>query len=417
MTQKITKNLQYYKFCLYGFLKNLRFFEAFLILFLLDHRLTFVQIGLLYSIREIAMVFLEIPSGIVADTWGRRRTLVSSFFFYILSFMVFYFASSFYFFALAMLLFAVGDAFRTGVHKAMIFQYLKLNNWENQKVNYYGHTRSWSQFGTSISALVAGLIIFYSGSYDLIFLFSTIPYFLDMLLVWSYPKYLDKSSAAKPKITVLKQFKDVMKAFVLSFRQLSFIRALSSSTLYTGYYRAVKDYIQPMLKYFALSVPFFSWMANEQKVAVVVASIYFFAYLLTSLASRLSGKFEELFSSISTSMNISILVGFGVGIVSGYTFSYGFFVAAILTFIVLLLIENLRKPIGTALIANLSKDEAMATVLSASSQVKSIITAVIAPVIGLLADLLNPGLAIAATSLVLILLAPLYWLPKLKRTV
>lgn len=362
------------------------------------------------------MVFLEIPSGIVADTWGRRRTLVSSFFFYILSFLVFYFAGSFYLFALAMFLFAVGDAFRTGVHKAMIFQYLKRNNWENQKVNYYGHTRSWSQFGTAISALVAGIIIFYSGSYDLIFLFSTIPYFLDMLLVWSYPKYLDKDQASKTKESVLNKFKDVLKAFVLSFRQLSFIRALSSSTLYTGYYRAVKDYIQPMLKYFALTVPFFSWMANEQKVAVIVAIIYFVAYLLTSVASRLSGKFEELFSSISTSMNLSILIGFSVGIVSGYTFSYGFFVVAILTFIVLLLIENLRKPIGTVLIANLSKDEAMATVLSASSQVKSLFAAVIAPVIGLLADLLNPGLAIAFTSLALILLAPLYWLPKLKRT-
>lgn len=415
MTQKLTKNLQYYKFCLYGFLKNLRFFEAFLFLFLLDHRLNFVQIGLLYSIREISMVFLEIPSGIVADTWGRRRTLVSSFFFYILSFLVFYFAGSFYFFASAMFLFAVGDAFRTGVHKAMIFQYLKLNNWENQKVNYYGHTRSWSQFGTAISALVAGLIIFYSGNYDLIFLYSTIPYFLDMLLVWSYPKYLDKGQLSKTKESVLTKFKDVIKAFLLSFRQLSFIRALSSSTLYTGYYRAVKDYIQPMIKYFALTVPFFSWMVNEQKVAVIVAIIYFFAYLLTSVASRLSGKFEELFSSISTSMNISILVGFSVGIVSGYTFSYGFFIAAILTFIVLLLIENLRKPIGTVLIANLSKDQAMATVLSASSQVKSLIAAVLAPVIGILADLLNPGLAIAIISLLLILLSPLYWLPNLKR--
>lgn len=416
MTQKLTKNLQYYKFCTYGFLKNLRFFEAFLILFLLDHRLNFVQIGLLYSIREIAMVFLEIPSGIVADTWGRRRTLVSSFFFYILSFLVFYLANSFFLFAIAMLLFAVGDAFRTGVHKAMIFQYLKIHHWESQKVNYYGHTRSWSQFGTAISALGAGAIIFYSGSYDKIFLFTTVPYFLDMLLVWSYPKYLDKSPTTKPGLSVSQQFKDVVKAFIFSFKQFSFIRALVSSTLYTGYYRAVKDYIQPMLKYFALTVPFFSWMANEQKVAIIVAIIYFFAYLLTSIASRLSGKFEELFSSISTSMNLSILIGFGVGIVSGYTFSYGFFVAAILTFIVLLLIENLRKPIGTALIANLSQDNAMATVLSASSQVKSVIAAILAPAIGLLADIINPGMAIAITSFILILLSPLYWLPKLNRS-
>ena len=37
------KDLQYYKFCLYGFLKNLRFFEAFLILFFLEGGLSFFE--------------------------------------------------------------------------------------------------------------------------------------------------------------------------------------------------------------------------------------------------------------------------------------------------------------------------------------------------------------------------------------
>ena len=37
-----------------------------------------------------------------------------------------------------MLLFALGEAFRSGVHKAMIFEYLRLQGWEEQKVRYYG---------------------------------------------------------------------------------------------------------------------------------------------------------------------------------------------------------------------------------------------------------------------------------------
>ncbi len=38
----------------------------------------------------------------------------------------------------AMVFFAFGDAFRTGTHKAMIFEYLKIKSWQSQKVDYYG---------------------------------------------------------------------------------------------------------------------------------------------------------------------------------------------------------------------------------------------------------------------------------------
>ena len=42
---QIIKDKQYFKFCLYGFLKNLRFFEPFLIIFFLQNELTYLEIG------------------------------------------------------------------------------------------------------------------------------------------------------------------------------------------------------------------------------------------------------------------------------------------------------------------------------------------------------------------------------------
>ena len=67
----------------------------------------------------------------------------------------------------AMILFAVADSFRTGVHKAMIFDYLKVNKWSQHKVSYYGHTRSWSQTGSAVSALIAAAIVYISGNYKM----------------------------------------------------------------------------------------------------------------------------------------------------------------------------------------------------------------------------------------------------------
>ena len=235
MASEITKNLQYFKFCMYGFLKNLRFFDAFLILFFLDRGLSFVEIGLLYSIREITLVLVEIPSGVIADTLGRRRILIISFALYIISFILFFLSANFILFAFAMLVFAFGDAFRTGVHKAMIFNYLKVNDWQDQKVDYYGHTRSWSQIGTAISALIAGFIVFYSGNYDLIFLASGIPYFINMLNIWSYPKFLDGDHPTFSYIVVKNQFKEVISAFIHSFKNIYFLKVLTSNNLNTGF--------------------------------------------------------------------------------------------------------------------------------------------------------------------------------------
>lgn len=75
----ITKNLQFYKFSAYGFLKNLRFFDAFFILYLNQKGISYTEIGTLYAIREIIINIAELPSGLVADTYGRKTTLASSF--------------------------------------------------------------------------------------------------------------------------------------------------------------------------------------------------------------------------------------------------------------------------------------------------------------------------------------------------
>ena len=89
MPVQFQKDLQYVKFCAYGFLKNLDFFDPFLILFFRSKGLSFVEIGSLYAFREIIINIFEIPTGMLADTLGRRRTLASAFGFYILSFCLF----------------------------------------------------------------------------------------------------------------------------------------------------------------------------------------------------------------------------------------------------------------------------------------------------------------------------------------
>lgn len=410
MQTAFKKDLQYYKFCMYGFFKNLRFFDAFLMLFFLGRGIDFLEIGILYSIREIVILVMEIPSGAISDTLGRRKTLIVSFFAYIISFIVFYISQNYITLILAMVLFASADAFRTGVHKAMIFQYLKINNWSKHKIDYYGHTRSWSQTGSAISALLAALFVFYTERYDVIFIASIAPYLVDMVLIYSYPTYLDGEIVSLSGKKIKQKFNLVIEAFAQTISHLNFLMILTNLSIYTGYYKAVKDYIQPLLKYVALSMPVFAYLNNEKKIAITTGIIYFIIYLLTALVSRYSGKFTKLFKHLNKPMNLTLTIGLSIGILTGLTFHLGLYTLPIVGFIFIMIIENLRKPVGIGLVADISKDESMATTLSVTSQAKSVFAAIIAPIIGWISDLYNPGTGIAIISIIILLGLPFYWL-------
>ncbi len=402
------KDLQYYKFCLYGFLKNLRLFEPFLILFFLENNLSFLQIGILYSIREITRNVFEIPAGIISDSLGRKKTMIASFGLYIVSFVTFYFVQTYAFFILAMIVYSFADAFRTGTHKAMIFDYLKMNHWEDQKVYYYGYTRSWSQFGSAISALVAGFLVFFSGSYRMIFIYSALPYVLDLILIASYPKTLNGQVAGFNQKKLSERFGDVTRDFFSTLFNIKSLKSIANLSMFTGYYKAIKDYLQPVLQSLAISIPVLVMWQEKQRTAVIIGVVYFFIYILTSFSSKNAGSFSAKFKYVIIPLNITLLIGFSFGLLSGILFESQLMIIAVMAYIIIYLVENLRKPIGISYITENIDNRILATVLSAESQAHALVAAVLAPIIGFLADRFGVGYALAIVSILMILLAPLY---------
>jgi len=337
--------------------------------------------------------------------------MVFSFSFYIFSFVGFYFAHGFSFFIVAMILYAVGDAFRTGTHKAMIFDYLKIKGWEDQKVWYYGHTRSYSQMGSAVSALVAAFIVIFTQSYRLIFIFSIIPYLLDLVLIVSYPKELNGNIARFEKGKIWGTFKKIFLDFVFSFKDMKVLKAITNLSVFTGYYRAVKDFLQPILKTFALGLPVFLFMEDKQREAIVIGLVYFLIYLLTSFAARNSGRFSSKYNSLIIPLNYTIVIGFVAGILSGIFLESGLIILSIVFFIGIYLIENLRKPIGISYVTEtIDKKDILATVLSAESQVHTVVAAIVAPLIGFFADQYGLAFAIIIASSGLLILSPVYLL-------
>jgi len=182
-----------FRFCLYGFLKNQRYFEPFLFLAFLEKGLDFTEIGLLIAVRELTTSLLEIPSGAVADVYGRRLSMIFSFVAYIVAFAAFGFATEPGLLYLGMVLYGVGEAFRSGTHKAMIFAWLRSAGREGERVQVYGYTRSWSKYGSAVSVLIAAGIVLFSDSYEWIFLAAIIPYAINIVNFMGYPATLDET--------------------------------------------------------------------------------------------------------------------------------------------------------------------------------------------------------------------------------
>ncbi|HAF85599.1 MAG TPA: MFS transporter [Sphaerochaeta sp.] len=410
-SQIFEKDRQYVKFCLYGFLKNLRFFEPFLLLIFLGKGLSYLEIGTLYAAREISINILEIPSGLLADTVGRRLTMVVSLFSYILSFLIFYAASSFALLFLAMIVFAFGDAFRTGTHKAMIFDYLHSKGWDSQRTYYYGHTRAWSQRGSALSALVAALLVFWQGSYTSVFLFTTIPYTLNLFLILSYPKALDGPQHTDDR-KVSEVFSTVLRSLFTSITNPRLLRTIANQSLYTGYYKACKDYLQPILKTLALSLPILLGFDDEKRTALLIGLVYALLYAATAFASSQSGSFARRFGRLATPLNLTMLSGLSLGLFSGLFLHLGWVALAVVLYLGIYVLENLRKPMGITYVSERMNQDSLASALSVESQSESLVAAGVALLLGLFSNLVGVGLGILIVSAICALLALLVWLPK-----
>ncbi len=384
------KDRQYYKFCFYGFLKNLRFFDAFFLLYLKQKGLTYTEIGSLYALREIVINLSEVPTGIFADTFGRKKSLMLSFLAYITSFILFYLGNSYGIFVLAFSLYGIADALRSGTHKGMIMKYLKLRNQSEYKITYYGHTRACSQRGSALSALIAGLIVFYTGNYNQIFLLSIIPYVLNLILIWSYPNELDYSDKKHQN-----NIKQNLSALWQALKNRKVLAIVHSSAVFTAYQKATKDYIQPVMKKVAFMLPFLAGISVDKKNGLFIGLMYLILYLLTASASSYAGFLSEKIKNLSYK---SLLAGFLLGIIGGYFFNLKLWLPALLAFSGIYMVQSLRKPILTGYLADEVPNKILTSVLSAESLYRTLLTAILAVSLGYLTDRFGLGAAFIIIS-------------------
>jgi len=367
------------RFCLYGFVKNQKYFEPFLYLALLD-KLSFAGVGMLIGFRELCVIVMEVPSGAVADVLGRRRAMIVSHTCYIAAFVTFALAAEAWCLFAAMFLFSIGEAFRTGTHKAMIFAWLAREGRSDEKTSIYGQTRSWSQLGSALSIAIGATLVFVTQRYDIVFLLSTVPYAINIVNFLTYPNDLDGAHAAgiRPGQMLQTMIRAVRQA--LGNRPLR--RALSEAMTFNGLHKSSKDWLGPLLRVVALQIPLFAFLSDRRREAILIGGVYIVLYFLSSYASRHANLVVRQAGSVRRGsrwlwwINLAVFLLLGAGVLAGFG------AVAVVAFVALAVLQNFWRPIIVGRVAEYADESQTATILSIESQTKTLFTAITAPLLG-----------------------------------
>ncbi|MHA1821551.1 MAG: MFS transporter [Promethearchaeota archaeon] len=419
LMMKIKKNPLVWKFCFYGFFKNLKFFEPYLLIIFITWGLNLFTIGILITVREITTYLFEVPSGILADRFGKKTILMSCFIFYILSFIFFFLGPSFYILMIAEFLFGMGDAMRSGTHKAMEMVWMEKNNYMRLKTFIYGRTRSYSLLGSTLSSLVSIVFMLSIPADKWIFIITIIPYIIDFILIATYPSYMNEHKEIKghPVREFFKEFKGLKVVF--TDKRLG--RALLSSSSFNAIYKTIKDYIQPIIKLFILALLLqlsldnghtsnqFTEAQQDFYIKLILGIIYAIFYLLSSYSSKNAYKFRSRFSNPKTPMDIVfdmlsiilILIGVAVGL--------SLPIVVVLLYLFIYIFHNLRRPLVVDYLGDIMEKDKRASILSVDSLLKSVLVFIFAPLFGYIAEYVSIMGLFISLGVIFLLINRLYF--------
>jgi len=109
-------------------------------------------------IYAVTVVVFEIPSGILADKFGRKRLLIINGALSAAEFVVLLFADSFWMFGLAVFMSGIGKAFSSGSQNALLYDSLLLEGEESRFEKLIGRLYAVDFVGSMIAAISGGVL-------------------------------------------------------------------------------------------------------------------------------------------------------------------------------------------------------------------------------------------------------------------
>lgn len=377
---------KYYSF---QFFNSLEFFAPVIVLFWQSKGLNFSQIMWLQSIYAIGVIILELPTGALADYFGKRISLVFGSLFFTLGFFVYGIGTMFWHFIVGELTIAVGAALISGADSAFIHETLKSLGRGAEYKKTEGKVRGLTSISRAVGKLLGGVLGSISLSYTLLATaVSTFIGFLTSLTFTETKEELPREEKTEYVQIIKESLKIVTNSKTVLWLVLFFasFNALIWSTSW---------FSQPYLQNLGVPVIYFG---------IIFASFN----IVTAFGSAHIEILERLVRRPFIVMGlIAIISLFLLG-----TFP-SLFIFPLWLFFNLFLVIN-QTLVSHKVLALVPSNRA-ATVLSFMNLIRRFIYAGFGPVLGLIADKFNLTAALQFNSAVLFLILVLLYVGRPKR--
>jgi len=385
------------KFYLASFLKNQTYFVPIMILFFQDIGLNYANIFWIFTIASIFSFIIEIPTGVFADKYGNRKSIILSKFLIFVSFIIFGFANSFIVLLVANLIYELGKSFRSGTETAFIFNYLSQDKNHPSYTKIKINQKFYARISESVSALIGGFIAYRLG-FNIVFFIAAIPALINFIQTLSWEKIKTDEESKENKISLRENWEFIKIAFSEIKNNKTVLNIILNIAFFSASFSALEKFVQPYMKNSGIELQYFGIFYSV--FLIIIA-------LIVKASSRLEDKW-----SAKKIMNYSGFIAFLALIPLGLG---GNSVLMVGLFFIVLLLENFRSPVANNLFHEQVPNQKRATMGSILELFKSLNKLWILPFIGYIADIYSMKTAILIISILILISASVFLIPDKKK--
>ena len=360
-------------------------FPAFYIVYFRDIGLSIFQIGLLTSIASLASIIFEVPTGAIADIFGRKFSTILGLFLSGVSILLIPFFKDFYALLVIFFIWSMVSTLISGAKDAWIVDLVVSKG--NKKIveNYYIKKDSFFSFSFVISGIIGAIVVGKFGL-SIVWIVSGI-YFILNAFIFLFAKesfsrikksarehYSDLIEHAKKSVKYSLNHKVISKLLLISMI-IAFFVAFGSDIIW-----------YPMLQNYGLKDAYFGYLFS----ATFVLGI-FTPHLIKSLAKKVGGYTRYIILVLIVMM----LVLFSVSFTKNLILTLALFVFYCTTW-------DLLNPARSILFQNLITKKMRATITSLESMIMSLGGIISFALAGFLADIIGSQNALIIAGVLII---------------